>query len=167
MTQFNARQGRTFFNLRYGIPSGYFLGRVDAGEGPAQLIAIDDVIRAAGGGKTNVPAVGFGFYDGGRLNDHELLGAATFSRNVKFPGSRSSTVTAVIPASAMAVFTMVDPTLTTVGTITFAAGSTTGVIAWSPSPYTLAAGQPLQLYAPTPADPALAFISGLVNGSFA
>ncbi len=59
---------------------------------------------------------------------------------------------------------ILDQSLAQVGTITFAGGSTTGVVAWTVDPYVLPAGQTLSLYGPLTGDATLASISGRVIG---
>lgn len=106
---------------------------------------------------------GFGFFDGGHLADHELLGAAVFSHNVKFTSPNAgNVVTALVGATGSPTFTMVVSGVT-VGTITMA--GTVGTVAWSGGSYTLTAGTPISLFAPTPADATLASVSGIVIGA--
>ncbi len=151
-----------------GIQSGYLLGRIGSGRGPVQLLRSSQLksigVASTGAVQAATSAAGFGFFDGGHLLDHELLGTAVFSRDILFVSpDASDVVTALIASTGTAVFTMVVG-VTTVGTITFTS-STTGVVAWTGGAYTLPHGTPIQLFAPTPADATLASVSGIVSGT--
>lgn len=159
--------------IRDSIPGGYILGRTDTGEGPVHLLQISALLDAAvargqarGGAKAKI---GFGFFDSGLYLDHELLGAAAFGETVSFPSANNvASVTSQIEAAASAVFTMVSTDGSgidvVVGTITFAAHSKTGVVAFSPSHFVLALGKPLRLFAPTVHDASLSDVTGLIYG---
>lgn len=158
-----------------GIPKGFILGRTSKGTGDVELLNLAE-LRKAGIANTGsvaqaAAATGFGFFAGGLPTDNERLGSASYARNVTFtsadPGSR---VSAKFPAAASAVMNIRAPSPSTglpiaVGTITFAAGSKNGVVAWSGGQYVLPAGTALDLYAPTPVDGSLADITGTVVGS--
>lgn len=156
-----------------GIPSGYILGRISPGTGDVELLNSAGQRRAgiasAGGVATADAATGFGFFAGGLPLDNELLGSASFANDVTFASGDGSVVSG-FPAAASAVLHLKAPDPTTglpvvVGTFTFAAGSTTAVIAWGTGSYVLKAGKVLSLYAPTPVDASLGDISGTVNGT--
>jgi hypothetical protein len=157
---------------RSPIPQGYILGRSSGGTGEVQLLNIQQLrgmgIATHADVKSSVRTAGFGFYAGGLLKAGELLGTAVYSRNVTWlSGVAGDAVTSLLPAHAPAVFTMVavvGGSPTTVGTITFAAGSMVGVVAWT-SGFVLVAGAPLKLYAPAAADSTLADISGVIVGT--
>ena len=112
---------------------------------------------------------GFGFFAGGNLAAGELLGSAVYPFDMLFPGtSWASEIKSEFPATSTAVFTMVNTsTSAVVGTITFSAGSATGVVAWSPtSPYTLPATQRLWIFmrhlCPIRT---VAYVTGLIQGT--
>jgi hypothetical protein len=156
-----------------GIPAGYLLGRTSEGTGDVELLNLAELRKAGVASAGSVAATdaktGFGFFIGGLPNNNELIGSATYPTNVQFV-SGDGAVTSGFPAAASAVLNLQAPDPTTglpvnVGTITFAASSKTGVIAWSAGAYTLLAGKALSLYAPTPVDASLADISGTVNGT--
>lgn len=152
---------------RTPIPTGYLVGRVSSGRGDQELINLQSLRQMGIATHQDVAAsvnpAGFGFFAGGHLADHELLGAAVFARPVQFVSpDPANVVTSLVGATGAAAFTMVVGGLT-VGTITMA--GTVGTVAWSGGNYTLAAGTPMSLFAPTPADATLASVSGIVTGS--
>ncbi len=156
--------------IRSRIPTGYVLGRSSSGKGEVELLNLRQLshigVASAQAVARGKGAIGFGFFAEGLLLDHELLGSAVFGVNVTFSdGAEGTAVTCLLAATSDAEFTLVDNTMVTVGTITFLAGETTATVAWVGGEYTLLAGTPLRLYAPTPADPTLADISGTVIGA--
>lgn len=170
---------RTVRGIRDRIPGdkgARLLGRIGQGQGAVQVLNLDDLLQRlnlASGGKISGGGVkakiGFGFFDSGLYLDHELLGAAAFGETVSFPSANNvASVTSQIEAAASAVFTMVSTDGSgidvAVGTITFAAHSKTGVVAFSPSPFVLALGKPLRLFAPTVHDASLSDVTGLIYG---
>ena len=101
--------------------------------------------------------------------DREELGSTYFDTDVTFPSVYDTTrVTCELPAASNAsclIFERNGAVETQVGTIDFLAGSDTGTVTWSPtSPYTLLAGRRIKIYAPTPRDAALSFVTGYVPG---
>jgi hypothetical protein len=157
---------------RTPAPPGTVLGRTaQGGKGDIQFLNLRALtglgLASASGVVKALPPVGFGFTIDGLPGDHQLIGSGAFSRDVTFDGTDpGTTVTSILPAAANAVFTLTILILgvpTIVGTITFAAGSTTGAVVWSP-PLDLLAGTFFSLWAPTPADATLASINGLVIG---
>lgn len=150
------------------MPGGFLLGRASPGSGAIELLRPSDLqklgINTAGG-----PAAkhGFGFFIGGLMLDNELLGGVVLPEAISFKNGEFANVVSLIPAAATAVFRIVVTDAgvpTQVGTITFAAASMTGVVAWSPNPFVNKAGDFLQLYAPSPKDATLSFVSGTVAG---
>lgn len=152
-----------------GIPTGYFLGRVDGGRGPVQLIRgpqIGRLVPAIAAAQNQLHTAGFTFYAGGLMLNGEDLGSGTWAHPVQFEnGVGGTTVTSQVAATSTAVFTIyvLTPTPVAIGTITFAAGSTVGVVNF-PVPYTVPAGQAIRLNAPSPADATLASVTGTVVG---
>lgn len=156
--------------IRSRVPKGYILGRSSSGKGEVELLDLRSLrqigVASSGSVARNKSPIGFGFYAEGLLANHELLGSAVFGIDVTFTDDATGTaVTCIIPPTADATLTLVDNTLTQVGTIVFLAGATTATVAWAGGTYTLVAGTPLRLYAPTPADTTLADISGTVTGA--
>lgn len=156
-----------------GIPTGYILGRTSPGTGDVELLNSVGQRQAGIAGVGQVAAAdaatGFGFSIGGLPTDNEFIGSATYPTNVTFASGDGSVVSG-FPAASTAVMNIKAPDPTTglpvvVGTLTWAAGSKTAVIAWSGGSYTLLAGKALSLYAPTPVDASLGDISGTVNGT--
>lgn len=158
--------------IRSRIPKGYILGRTSSGKGEVELLDLRQLraigVASASSVARNKSPIGFGFFIEGLMTDHELIGAVVFGSDVTFTDGASGTiVSAMGPAGASAALTLVvnNPAATTVGTITFAAGGTTGVVAWTAGEYTLPAGTQMQLYAPTPADVSLSDVAGTIIGA--
>ncbi len=115
-------------------------------------------------------ANGFGFFCQGLLSANVQVGAAIYGFGISFDDTNTDNIfVSAVPATASAVFNLVAPDIhglpSVVGTITFAAGSKTGTLAWTTNPYTLPARTSLQLFTPATADATLADISGLCFGS--
>ena len=111
---------------------------------------------------------GFGFSCGGKLTNSEILGFGIWPVDLIYTtGDPLTKVVAENPATASSVLNLkswVAGIRTTVGTITFALGGSTGTVAWSSSPYTHPAFEILELSAPASADATLAWITGRVHG---
>jgi hypothetical protein len=156
--------------IRASMPQGYILGRAAGGDGEVQLLSLNALrgmgIAAAVDVSKLTSSAGFGFFDEGLYASNEKLGTAVFSRQVTFSnGDPGNIVTCLIPATASAVFNIVSGAFNTlVGTITFAPGSKTAVVAWVGGSFVLPAGQTMTLYSPNPADTTLADVSGTVTG---
>lgn len=154
------------------IPPGYIIGRVSHGRGPLELIAPGNFGRlglsSANAAAQKAAQAGFQFFAGGLLKAGELLGSGTWAHAQGFQnGIDGSSITSLTPAAVTAVFRIVAVVLgvpTDFGTITFAAGSTTGVLLFTVSPFTIPAGSPVQLYAPASADATLSSVTGVVMG---
>lgn len=112
---------------------------------------------------SSVQSVGFSFYAGGLFTAAEELGSGVWPTAVHFDNTMASSIVAGFAATASAVMN-IKMSGSVVGTITFAAGGTAGVLNW-PSPVTVPIGTPLSLYAPTVADVSLSSVTGLINGS--
>lgn len=162
-------------NILHFLGSGILVGTGSAGQAVTRSIVggygIEVTDGSGVGGNPTVTALGpdgFGFNVGGLMSVGELLGAGVLDEDISFPSAtRPPVVVSQFPATASAVLNikaLIAGVETQVGTITFAAGGTTGVVAWSPSPYTLPSGTPLRLYAPSPRDITLSMITGLVPG---
>lgn len=131
-----------------------------------------DVANGTGvGGNPTISDLGpdnFGFFVGGLMSNGELLGSAIFDDDVVFPSVlKPSVIVSENPATASAELVIKSRAAgveTHRGTITFAAGASTGVLAWATGAYTLPAGDTLKLYAPTVHDLTLSKITGLVAG---
>lgn len=158
---------------RVVMPKGYLLGRASNGDGPPELISIDQLqgMGVAGAARANDTAqkTGFGFKIDGRMLDNEALGSGIFHRDVTFTDATPGTViNSLVPAHADAVLRLMSPDTfhipAVVGTITFLAGTKAGILAWVGSSFTLTSGIVLSLVAPTPADTTLGFLNGIVMG---
>jgi hypothetical protein len=147
------------------LGDGTGVGRTITG-GPGISVADGDGIA----GNPTIYRLGpdnFGFNIGGLMTAGEYLGSAVYDDDVLFPSVlKPPVVVSEFPATASAVFNIKSRTgavETQRGTITFAAGGTTGTVAWS-GVYTLPAGDRIKLYGPTPKDTTLSMITGLVPG---
>lgn len=156
--------------LRGSIPPGYLLGRKAGGVGPVQLISPDEAVAAGLVPRpTPPPPVGFGFTVDGLMSDHELIGSGVFSRDIEFSGggNTGTTISCLLPATSSAAFTIIatlSGVPTQIGTITFAPGALSGVVAFTDT--VLPAGSPLTVYAPTPADATLGTVTATVTGAY-
>lgn len=108
---------------------------------------------------------GFGFFIGGLMLANELLGGVVFQKNMIFGTDSPYLINSEIPATADAVFNILTAPGVQAGTITFSAGTTTGVLAWASPPFSLSAGTQLRVRAPDPADATLSYISGNITGA--
>jgi len=122
-------------------------------------------------GQNPVPLVaGFGFFASGPLKSGELLGSAIYALDVAFSSSDGAQVVSLIPAVSAASFginAIVAGTLTSVGSIDFAAGARMGAVTWDGGGYSLPAGGQIQVTAPSPADASLASVNGDLTGTVA
>ncbi len=165
-------------NLRDPIPPGYAIGRQPSQGGRAApgIVRLSDYAtrgyaQQVGAGGVSAGATGFGFSVGTNLADNEIVGFGQWPANMTFTtGDPKTYVNSEYPATAIAVFNIykwVGPqpgTRTLEGTITFAAGSYIGVVAWTSSPYTHPVDTILELHAPSPPDLTLSWVTGVVNG---
>lgn len=159
---------------RSSIPEGTIIGRAKGSRlGELQVLSPQDLQRM---GFANPAAVnrasnlaGFTFFEEGLMLNKELLGQGSFSHDTAFvSGAAGDTVTSENAAAADAALTMWAPDTggiyVQVGTITFAAGTKVGVVAWNTG-FILPAHKIIKLYAPTPADATLAGVTGTVVGT--
>lgn len=158
------------------VPGGVLWGRMPgARHGDLQPIRIQD-LKAFGVGAPNEASetarvkTGFGFRIGGLMLAGESIGSGFFTRDVTFTdGDPDVLVTSLTPAAITCHFVISAPdpithVPTEVGRITFAAGSTNGVVTWTGGVLLLLTGTIITLFAPTPADLTLADITGVVTG---
>lgn len=151
------------------MPQGYLLGRVSHGVGPIEILDLNSQRQlglASAASNPQANRAGFGFFIEGLMLADETIGSGSFSRQVTFLDGGGS-VTSLTPATASAAFRIQKISLgvpTDVGTITFAAGSSTGVIAWSGGQVAFDTGDVIKLFAPNPADTTLADVTGTVTG---
>lgn len=158
--------------MQQAVPSGYVLGRVSKGVGPAELIDLRGLtqlgVASAAAAAAGSTSHGFGFSIIGRPTSGEIIGVGVWPGQMTFTSADpGDVVTSQIAATGSAVFQMqaiVSGVFTQVGTITFSAGDTTGAVAWGSGSYQLAANAQLRLVAPAAADATLANISGKVIG---
>lgn len=149
------------------IPSGYLVGRVSTGRGPLEIVKPQQVgIATAKQVQSQFAQCGFRFNAGGLLLNNEDLGSGVWSHDVTFTNGLGSVVTAQTAPTSTAIFNIYAlhagvPTV--IGTITFAAGSLTGMVNF-PSVVVVAAGDAVRLNAPSPADATLASVTGTVYG---
>lgn len=155
-------------------PSGYILGRVDAGRGPAQWIR-GASLAAAGVATTGQVAAaaavnhGFGFSVQGRPAANLIAGPGIWVRQITFQTGGAASIIAQVAATStyvISIQTLISGVYTQIGTITFSAGGTVGALAWSSSPVSIPSGQPLQLVFPAVQDATLANIVAVVDGVF-
>lgn len=154
-----------------GIPKGYLLGRVDSGRGPVQLVRGQQLMRlgiaSASATNSKLAQCGFTFYAGGLMLSNEDLGSGSWAHDVTFQnGVDGSSIISQTPATSTAVFNIYalqisGPTL--IGTITFSAGGSVGLLNF-PASFTIPAGTAVRLNAPSPADATLASVTGTVVG---
>lgn len=155
------------------VPGGVIWGRVPGSRpGDLQPLTIRELKLFGIGGQNQATAslaqAGFQFFAGGLLAAGELLGAGSWSRDVTFTDTDDYHFTSLVPAAASAVFHIkayVLGVLTVVATITFALGSTVGIVAWSGGSFTFPASTVLYLYAPVVADVALSDVTGREVGT--
>lgn len=150
------------------MPKGYIIGRTSHGTGPLELLGVLGLRQAGISTAASNPQAnhaGFGFFIQGLMLDGETIGSGSWGKTITFLDGGS--VTSQVPAHATAVFTIqkiVGGAPSNVGTITFAAGSTVGVIAWSGGQVSFSTGDVVRLIAPNPHDPALADVTGNIDG---
>ncbi len=145
-------------------PFGFVLGSdpsLGSSPGPVKLIRRDSFVspsQAANINRTLNPPK-FTAWVEGLIADNELIGQVTTSKAITFTNT-SFTSNAAIPATATAVFHLymiVSGAPTLIATITFAAGSNTGVMAFIPnSSVVVPANAQVALNGPSPADLSLA-----------
>jgi hypothetical protein len=178
----NSKTGRIFtewyralLNILQFTGAGFLVGTGVDGEAVARTMQAGPGIEITNGdGIAGDPVFtalgpdGFGFFVGGLMLDGELLGMGIFDKDISFPSTvNTNAVKSLFPATASAVFdikAVIAGVETQVGTITFAAGSSDGVVVWSPNPYTLPANTPLKLYSPSARDITLSMVTGLCPG---
>lgn len=153
-----------------GIPAGYLVGRLPhAGKGPAQLLTVQQLAKFGGPLRPSASVLGnqagFTFSVTGLPKANEFVGQGSWSKQLTFHnGDPNNSVNALVPATSTAVMRIMNAALAEIGTITFAAGSAAGVVAWITDPFVIPAGQLVLLYCPLTADATLANISGRVVG---
>lgn len=160
---------------RASIPAGSLIGRVQGGRvGELQVLRPQDLARMGLGANASQQRAanlsGFTFFEEGLMLAGELLGQGAWAHDVQFStGAAGDAVHSEVAATADAALTVWAPDLSNiyvqVATITFAAGTTTGVIAWTPGPFLLLGGKILKLYGPAVADLTLAGVTGVVVGA--
>lgn len=115
----------------------------------------------------NAAKTGFGFFAGGLLLDHELLGAGVFPDDIKFitggPAGNDIVTCQIAPTSDATLTVVVGGII--IANIVILAGELVGSVTWVPSPYTLTARTQFKLFAPTPVDPTLTSVSGAIFGT--
>ena len=156
----------------HGIPQGYLLGRLPgAGKGPAQLInlaALSGLFGLATGAQAAAGSAvhGFGFSISGRPGAGQVIGIASFPYQMTFvsadPGDSAVSTVAATGSAVFLIQTQVSGIWTTIGTITWSAGGTTGAVAWTAG--VLPANQQFRVLAPAAQDATLADISVRVQG---
>lgn len=154
-----------------GIPTGYLMGRVSSGHGPAELISVQQLqrlgIRSTKAGSASLGnQAGFTFSISGIVPANTLLGTATWSRDLTFHnGDANDSGVALSPPASSYAFRMLDATLVQVGQITV---TTAGVFAtvWSSDPLVWPAGKPMLVYTQVAPDGSLAGVNARVVGYF-
>lgn len=168
--------GRDAFD---GETEGFVYGVLDDPENPVFYRKMSDASadwggpfkwRGPPGGEGNPGAHGADgvfnaiFRDPGKPGDGEVVFEAVFTEQIVFPddfaGSRAS---AVIAPTAEAVWT-IRKNGASIGAITFAAASTTGVFT-SSGPVTFAPGDRIAIVAPSPRDDTLSGVFGTLTGN--
>lgn len=159
---------------RASIPPNVLVGRAKGSRvGELQVLSPQDLRRMGIGSSADAQRsanlAGFTFFEEGLMLDKELLGQGSWSHDTAFvSGAAGDTVTSEVAAAADASLTMWAPDgggiYIQVGTIAFAAGSTTATVTWTAG-FVLPAHKILKLYAPTPADATLSGVTGTVVGT--
>lgn len=155
------------------VPNGVLIGRQPGvgGRGPLQILDLTSLkgmgLATAKATQNQLSVCGFSFYAGGLLASNEDLGLGTWPHAVTFAnGVAGTSVLSLIAATSMAIFDIYVITAgvpSVIGTITFAAGSMTGVVNF-PSLVVVPTGSLIRLNAPSPADATLASVTGRVTG---
>lgn len=155
------------------MPTGYLLGRTSGGQGDVELLGPQQLRSLGIAHQTELlqrtTNAGFGFFIEGLMLAGETLGSAVFPFDVTFTdGNVDTTVTSLTPATAGAVLKLnsVDAAHIpyNVGSITFSAAGTVGVVTWVSGSFVLLAGRAITLVAPAAADATLASVTGIVTG---
>jgi hypothetical protein len=131
------------------------------------------LLLALSGGRSTSSAVtpdetGFGFFAGGLMTAGEFLGQAVWGHPITFMAPDAENVAlSLSSATATSALSLLAFDASNVavgsGSITFAAGSSDGVVAWAAST-TVPEGGYVQLYAPPAADLTLASVRGSIHG---
>jgi hypothetical protein len=112
---------------------------------------------------------GFGFSIQGIPPAGAILGPGLWASNITFQTGGTYTISAQVAPTGSPVWniqTLISGVYTTIGTITWTAGSTSAVLAWLSSPVLIPAAQPLQIALAAMADATLANVTGLIDGVF-
>lgn len=159
-----------------GIPQGYVLGRLrGAHHGDVQLLDLNHLRQfgVASGSSTQAAAsiAGFTFNEQGLMTNKELLGTGSWAHDVTFtndfPGTLVTADYAAAATAALTIWESIAGTPTHIGDITFTAGGLApihAVVTWVGGLHVVAAGNPVSLYGPTPADLTLGGVHGTVEG---
>lgn len=124
---------RTIRGIRDSIPSGFIMGRLSSGNGPAELISLRGLSQAqsAAGGSSGGGSSGgvsdFGFFFSGKPLGSQVLFDMKLSKSIKIPAALfQSAFNVVTPPTADWTVT-ISKNGSSVGTIKFAAttGNTT------------------------------------------
>lgn len=161
---------RTIRGIRDSLPSGYMLGRLSSGDGPAELISLDHVaqkIAATGivGGSGGGSVADFGLFFSGKPGSSQVIFEMIMSKNILLPlhlgGSQFKPNT---PPLADYTVTL-NKNGVSIGTIKFAAttGATTIVFTASKN---FSIGDTFQIVGPVTADGNIADIAFSFSASF-
>jgi hypothetical protein len=171
--------------IRQIIPSGYFLGRTNRGDGDVELIPAKTLGNAlvAAGGVSGPGAIGtatnpayelLGFAAGGPFAVHQQFDLSMAPRKVLFPSAKSpgtldKAICQFAPTSNISFVLTFDRAdylahgTSVLATIAFLAGQKTGTITWG-TPRTVLFADVLWVIMPGTADPTFAEIQCLFGG---
>jgi hypothetical protein len=158
---------------KHGIPPGYLMGRLPgAGVGPVQLINLQGLqgfgVATAAQAAAGSAVHGFTFSITGQPSAGQVIGIATFPYQMTFvsadPGDVANSTVAATSSAAFDIQVQVSGIWTTIGTITWSAGGTTGAVAFSGGTWVLPAATQFRVLAPNPKDATLADIAARVQG---
>jgi hypothetical protein len=155
---------RTIRGIRDSIPSGFIMGRLSSGNGPAELISLRGLSQAqsAAGGSSGGGSSGgvsdFGFFFSGKPLGSQIMFEIKMTKSLRLPlNLGGSQFNAATPPAADWTVTLLRNG-SSIGTIKFAAttGATTVTFATS---VTFVIGDIFKITAPGTADSALADIA--------
>jgi hypothetical protein len=154
-----------------GVPTGYLVGRVSSGHGPAELISVQQLARlgvksSKNGSNALGNQAGFTFSISGVVPANTLIGVGSWSKALTFHnGDTNNSGVAISNPASDYRFRMLDNTLAQVGFIDVTTAGVWSVV-WTSDPLSWAAGTPMQVWTQVAPDGALAGVNARVVGYF-